>query len=53
MPKSEIKAEKSFNNTSNMQQKLANAVNFIDAKESNLNEHHNTKKQSMGPNTKR
>ena len=53
MENSELNADKSFNKASNNQQKLANAVNSIDSKEANLNEHHNTKKQSMGPNTKR
>lgn len=53
MPKNDINTNKSFENTSNKQQKLANAVNSNDAKQANLNNNHNTKKEALGPNTQR
>lgn len=53
MSSNEIKTNKSFEDASNKQEKLANAVNSIDAKEDNLNMQHNTKRQALGPNTKK
>lgn len=45
--------KKSFKEASNGQEKLENAVNSIEAKQSNLNQNHNIKKEALGPNTKR
>jgi hypothetical protein len=35
------------------QKKLEDAIQNLDAKEANLNQNHNTQKESLGPNTKR
>lgn len=53
MPQNNIKTTKSFKDASNKQQKLANAVNSIDAKEDNLNNEHIIKKEAMGSNIQR
>lgn len=53
MSNNEIKANKSFEDASNNQQKLANSMNSFDAKNDNLNNNHNAKKESLGPNTQR
>ena len=53
MSKSNSKGNKSFQNATNDQEKLENAVNSIQAKRDHLNHNHNTKKESLGPNTKR
>lgn len=53
MSRSNSKANKSFQNATNNQEKLENAVNSIQAKRDNLNNNHNVKKESLGPNTKR
>lgn len=39
--------------SSNPQRKLTNAVESVKAKESNLNQNHNSKKVALGPNTER
>lgn len=53
MSKNNIKTNKSFEDASNEQQKLANAINSIEARNSKLNNKHNTKKEALGPNTQR
>ena len=53
MPQNNIKTNKSFEDASNKQQKLAKAINSIGAKEDNLNNKHSTKKEAMEPNTQR
>lgn len=44
---------KTFENATNKQEKLNNAVSSLDAKEHNLDQNHNKKPEAMGPNTKR
>ena len=44
---------KTFEKTSNKQEKLANATYAMEAEQSNLNQNHNVKKESLGANTKR
>jgi len=39
--------------SSNQQKKLKNSVKSAEAEKSNLNQNHNTKKVSLGPNTNR
>ncbi|MCI1966823.1 MAG: hypothetical protein LKJ17_11940 [Oscillospiraceae bacterium] len=46
-------AGKHSKNPSGKQKKLKDAVESVQAKESNLNQNHNTKQVSMGPNTHR
>ncbi len=53
MSNNEIKSNKSFEGASNKQEKLVNGINSIDAKEDNLNIQHNTKRQELGPNTRK
>jgi hypothetical protein len=53
MPQNNLKTNKSFEDASNKQQKLANAINSVRAKEDNLNNEHNTKKEAMGANIQR
>lgn len=53
MPKSNVNTNKSFENATNKQQKLVNSVNSIEAKKDNLNNNDDTKKEALGPNTRR
>ena len=54
MDKNKIDSNKSsFLKAKNNQEKLQNATNSLNAKEANLNQHHNSKKESLGPNTQR
>lgn len=46
-------AGKHSENPSGSQKKLKGAVESAQAKENNLNQNHNTKKVSLGPNTNR
>lgn len=46
-------AGKHSENPSGSQKKLKNAVKSAQAKEENLNQNHNAKKVSLGPNTER
>lgn len=45
--------EKHSENPSGSQKKLKNAVKSAQARETNLNQNHNAKKASLGPNTNR
>jgi hypothetical protein len=47
------KQNKPFKKTANVQEKLNYATNSIEAEKANVDQNHNAKKQSLGPNTKR
>lgn len=53
MSKKKPQKDKTFENTVNQQQQLSNSVAADPLGDSGANQPHNTKKQALGPNTKR
>ncbi|WP_333860914.1 hypothetical protein [Clostridium sp.] len=53
MSKNKNSVNKTFENPVNDQEKLANIENCIQVNGSNINETHNSKKESLGSNNKR
>ncbi|WP_368490419.1 hypothetical protein [Clostridium sp. BJN0013] len=53
MSKNKDSINKTFKNPTNNQQKLANIENSIQVNGSNINETHNSKKETLGSNNKR
>ncbi len=47
------KGDNKKSKSNNSQEKIFNIVDTIEGKNTNINQAHNTKKESLGPNTKR
>lgn len=53
MSKAKANSHKTFDNVVSEQQKLVNIENSAQVKNNAINQTHNIKKESLGPNTKR